>query len=179
MTDVITLLTDDHREVDSLFDRVLGGGLDGDALVHALNTIIHDLSVHATAEEVVLYPAIRDELTGGEQLADEAIEEHSRVERALKDLDGRDPTEEDVQALVARIASEVRHHVEEEEGDLFERMRMEMTEDRLDELGERLERAKSMVPTRPHPKAPDTPPGNLLVGPPTGLIDRLRDAISR
>lgn len=179
MTDVITLLTTDHREVDSLFERVLTGGLTGDGLVDAVNSIIHDLSVHASAEEVVLYPAIRDELADGERLADEAIEEHSRVEKALKELDGRDPAEEDVALLVARIAAEVRHHVEEEEGDLFERMRVEMSAERLDELGERLERAKAVVPTRPHPSAPDTPPGNLLVGPPTGLIDRLRDAISR
>jgi hypothetical protein len=39
-------------------------------------------------------------------------------------------------------------------------------------------RAKKMAPTRPHPSAPDTPPANKLLAPGTGLVDRLRDALS-
>lgn len=48
----------------------------------------------------------------------------------------------------------------------------------LDELGEKTRRAKKTAPTRPHPSAPDTPPGNKLLGPGVGLVDRARDLIS-
>lgn len=177
MTDAITLLTDDHREVVRLLDQVLGGALDSDELVEAINTIIHDLSVHAVAEEVVLYPTVRDELPGGPALADEALEEHARVERALADLDGRDPREQPIRDQVQRVAEEVKHHVEEEEGDLFPALRKHLTAEQLEDLGTRLEKVKDIAPTRPHPNAPDTPPGNLLIGPPTGLVDRVRDAL--
>jgi hypothetical protein len=41
-----------------------------------------------------------------------------------------------------------------------------------------VQRVKDMAPTRPHPAAPDTPPGDLLLGPVTGLFDRLRDVVT-
>jgi len=49
----------------------------------------------------------------------------------------------------------------------------------LDKLGSRVKGVKALAPTRPHPSAPDTPPGDLLMGPVVGLFDRLRDAASK
>jgi hypothetical protein len=45
-------------------------------------------------------------------------------------------------------------------------------------MGAKVEQVKKMAPTRPHPSAPDEPPGDKLLGPVTGLFDRLRDAVS-
>jgi hypothetical protein len=49
----------------------------------------------------------------------------------------------------------------------------------LVELGAKLEAVKRIAPTRPHPSAPDEPPGDKLLGPVTGLFDRMRDAVTR
>lgn len=44
-------------------------------------------------------------------------------------------------------------------------------------LARRYERALAAAPTHPHPHAPDTPPGNLLLGPIAAVLDRVRDAV--
>ena len=82
-------------------------------------------------------------------------------------------------AKVRVLIENVRHHVQEEEEDLFPKVRERLSAERLEDLGEELEAAKSTVPTRPHPKAPDTPPGNLATGAVSAVTDRLRDRLGR
>ena len=65
-----------------------------------------------------------------------------------------------------------------EETDLFPRLQAACSEQELAELGAKVQQAKEMAPTRPHPSAPDTPPMNKVLGPPMGLVDRMRDALS-
>ena len=52
------------------------------------------------------------------------------------------------------------------------------TEEDLRELGRKVERAKKLAPTRPHPNAPDEPPWNKILAPGAGLVDRVRDALT-
>lgn len=176
--DVITMLTAEHREVDGLLDDLLTGRVTGDARGDAISTVIRELSTHAAAEEIVLYPELRDLLSDGDGLADEALTEHQRIKEALHDLDGKSPDDPGVMEAIAAVAAEVRHHVEEEEGELFVQLLQTVGPERLVELGDLVARAKKAAPTHPHPHAPNTPPGNLIVGPPAALIDRMRDAIS-
>jgi hypothetical protein len=42
----------------------------------------------------------------------------------------------------------------------------------LEELAQALEAAKRFAPTRPHPRAPDTPPGNIVAGAAAGVVDK-------
>jgi hypothetical protein len=46
-------------------------------------------------------------------------------------------------------------------------------------MGAKVESVKKMAPTRPHPTAPDEPPGDKILGPVTGLLDRMRDAVTK
>ena len=75
--------------------------------------------------------------------------------------------------------AEIRQHVTEEEADLFPRLREAVPASVLAELGGKARTAKKMAPTRPHPSAPDTPPMNKVLAPGAGLVDRLRDALTR
>jgi hypothetical protein len=50
---------------------------------------------------------------------------------------------------------------------------------RLAEIGEMMEKAKLLSPTRPHPRSPDTPPGNLVAGVVSGVVDKARDKGTR
>jgi hypothetical protein len=59
---------------------------------------------------------------------------------------------------------------------MFPRVRKALTRGQLDELGGLIERAKKIAPTRPHPAAPDQPPGNVVSGLVAGLIDRVRES---
>ena len=66
----------------------------------------------------------------------------------------------------------VRHHVEEEEKDLFPKVAKALGKPRLNELGDALEAAKKTAPTRPHPRMPDEPPGNILATPGAAIMDK-------
>ena len=173
----VELLTNDHRTVDELFDRYLAGG-DAKGKKGIVEEIIRELSIHASIEEQILYPGIRSVLPDGDSLADEAIDEHKEVKELLADLDRMDPSDSDFDTKVRRVIEDVRHHAEEEEREMFPKLRAAVSKKRLDEMGKAMERAKSAAPTRPHPRAPARPPGNLVAGPLAAVVDRVRDAVS-
>ena len=136
-----------------------------------------ELVRHSVAEEAEVYPAVQDKLT--EKEAERARKEHAEAEETMKRLERLSPEDEGFDAELATLMREIREHVAEEEGEMFPRMREVFTQDELDKLGSRVKGVKALAPTRPHPSAPDTPPGDLLMGPVVGLFDRLRDAASK
>ena len=96
----------------------------------------------------------------------------------LSELDGMDPEDERFDAKVTVLIENVRHHVEEEEGEYFPKVRDELGRNALDDLGDAMVAAKAIAPTHPHPRSPDTPPGNLVVGTAAGVVDRVGDTVS-
>ena len=72
---------------------------------------------------------------------------------------------------------EVAHHVQEEESELFPKIRGAVAHDELVQLGTSMQTARSLVPTRPHPHAPTGPIGKLVAAPGAALLDRVRDAV--
>jgi iron-sulfur cluster repair protein YtfE (RIC family) len=171
--DAVELLTADHAEVEGLFVQVEAGGAGLDDVVQA---IIRELSVHAVIEEQILYPAMRQALPDGETLVQEAIDEHQQVKEDLSAIERADsPTERD--PLLRQLIADVRHHVEEEETELFPKLRASIGSVELREMGGKLASAKKMAPTHPHPHAPNTPPGNIVGGAAAAVIDKARDAL--
>jgi len=77
------------------------------------------------------------------------------------------------------LMESVRHHVKEEESELFPQVRKEIKRKELAELGAALEKAKKTAPTQPHPRAPDAPPGNLVAGPTAGVLDTASGAVRK
>ena len=176
--DAITLLKEDHHTVAQLFTRFERAGDEAyETKRQIVERIIHELSVHAAIEELAFYPAVRREVKGANDIALESLEEHHIVKWQLSELEGMDPHAERFDAKVTVLMENVRHHVEEEESDLFPKVRDQMSRSQLDELGDRLAKAKKTVPTRPHPRTPDTPPGNLIAGTAAGLMDKATDAV--
>ena len=177
--DAITLLKDDHRTVESLFRRFeaigSGGTQQKERLVH---DIIRELSVHAAIEEQVLYPEVERVLPDGRSLAKEALDEHAEAKEVLAELDDMEPSDRGFDARVTSLIADVRHHVEEEETEMLPKLAASLSPDLLEDMGRRMERAKSMAPTRPHPLAPSTPPGNTVAGPTAAVVDRVRDAVA-
>ena len=135
-----------------------------------------ELVRHSVAEEAEVYPAVKVKVS--EQEAEQARKEHAEAEQTMKRLERLKPEDPGFEAELATLIREIREHVAEEEADMFPRMREVFTQDELDALGSRVKGVKALAPTRPHPSAPDGPPGDLLLGPVVGLFDRLRDAAS-
>ncbi|MEO6714131.1 MAG: hemerythrin domain-containing protein [Mycobacteriales bacterium] len=163
--DAITLLKNDHKTVARLFKRfekaTKSGGESREAIVAE---IIAELSVHAAIEEQVFYPAVRAEVQDAEDTTLEALEEHHVVKWTLKELEGMKESDERFTAKVTVLIESVRHHVKEEENEMFPDVREALGRTRLAEIGAKMEAARKTAPTRPQPQTPDEPPGNLPAG---------------
>jgi hemerythrin superfamily protein len=175
----ITLLKTDHRTVEDLFRRYEKLGPRAvKSKQDAVERIVRELSIHAAIEEMIFYPAIRRAAAPGD-VADmvlESLEEHHIVKWVLAELDGMSPEEERFDPKMRVLMENVRHHVKEEEKDLFPKLNTLLGKESLAELGEAMVTAKKAAPTRPHPRSPDEPPGNLVAGAGAALIDKARDA---
>lgn len=178
--DVLELLIRDHAAVEALFVRFERRAAEvPNPNLEVVREITRELSLHAAAEEQVLYPLMREALDDGDDLAEHGIEEHQQMKERLAAIEALDPADERWAREVMAVIGDVRHHVREEEEEQFPRVRSAVSSERLAELAGTLERVKAMAPTRPHPRAPSTPPANRVVGPVAGLIDRVRDGARR
>jgi hemerythrin superfamily protein len=143
-TDIAEIIANDHRTVENLFDEVRRG--DGDARKVA-DAIIEEMTAHAAAEEQIFYPALRDMVPGGSQMATRAQKEH----RLMKDMLGRlrrsQPGETEFESALRALASEVLSHAPVEENDWLPALRSVIGEDKMRELGRIFEEVKGTVPT--------------------------------
>ncbi len=173
--DAITLLRNDHKTVKTLFTKFEKAADNAKKTKRDLvDKMIEELAVHAAIEEQVFYPAVRESLPDIEDTVLEGLEEHHIVKWTLSELEDMDPNHERFDAKVMVLIESVRHHIEEEEGEIFPEVRRALGRKRLSELGEQLEKVRKIAPTRPHPRSPDTPPGNIVAGAGAGLLDRAR-----
>jgi hemerythrin superfamily protein len=175
----ITLLKNDHKTVEDLFKRFEKLGPRAvKSKRDVVDRIIRELSIHAVIEEMFLYPAVREAASGGKagEMVLESLEEHHIVKWVLSELEGLPADHERFDAKVTVLMENVRHHVKEEESDLFPQVNKLLGRGQLDELGDAMAKAKKTVPTRPHPRSPDEPPGNIVAGAGAALIDKAVDA---
>jgi len=171
--DAITLLKDDHKTVEGLFKRFeQAGDRAYKAKRKLVDRMIHELAVDASIEEQLFYPAAREHVESAEDVVLESLEEHHIVKWTLSELEKMDPQDERFDAKVTVLMESVRHHVKEEEKDMFPKIRKAMEASDLKDLGAQMEAAKKTAPTRPHPKAPDEPPGNLVAAAASAAIDK-------
>ncbi|MET7876005.1 hemerythrin domain-containing protein [Micromonospora profundi] len=176
--DVVDILVTDHHEVEALFVELETRQGTPEYRRQLVDVVIAELVRHAIAEEAYVYPTARKALPDGDQIAEHEIAEHADAERTMKDLESVDPSDPRFDELLAHLTSTIRHHVQEEENDLFPRLRAATAREELVELAGKVTAIKKIAPTRPHPSAPDRPPANKLLAPGTGLVDRMRDALS-
>ncbi|MCQ4040489.1 hemerythrin domain-containing protein [Streptantibioticus rubrisoli] len=175
---VIAELTADHREVDDLFAKIETQPVGDNRRRELVDELTVALVRHLVAEEQYLYPVVRRYVDDGDDLADKEIEDHAGIERLLKDLEGRAAEDDQFDHLVAKLRLDVTEHVRDEEGRLFALLAESCAPEVLDELGEKIRKAKKAAPTRPHPSAPDTPPANKIFAPGAGMVDRVRDLLT-
>jgi len=142
--DVADLIRADHRRVEELFDMIQSGSGDRQALV---SQVIDELTAHAAAEEQIVYPAIRDMVPNGAEMADKAASEHAAMRQAMGNLqeENADPRRYD-RALMSLI-SEVQEHVPVEENELLPALKMVVGEDSMEQLCSLFEQVKGTIPT--------------------------------
>jgi hemerythrin superfamily protein len=176
--DLVDVLIHDHRELEEMFGEVETEP-GAERRRRLANEIVAELVRHTVAEEQYLYPTVRRVLPEGDRIAKHHIHDHSEAEADMKRLEGLEATDPDFEFVLTRLMTEMRQHMLEEETDLFPRLRAAADPDELRELARKAQHVEKFAPTRPHPGAPDRPLVNKLLEPAMGLVDRIRDALSR
>jgi len=124
--DALDMLMEDHEQVSEMFEEyesVKDDEDEGDK-VERVQEICLELTIHATIEEEIFYPAARQALgDDGKDLLDEAEVEHASVKDLIVQLSEAQPGDELYDAKVKVLGEYVKHHVAEEEGELFPKLR--------------------------------------------------------
>ena len=137
----LQLLRKDRKAVSDLFDDFETKARRGDTakMKEIAEKICAELTLHATIEEEIFYPAIREAFPDEEDTLDEADVEHTSVKELVAKIEGGD--KDLFEAQVTVLGEFVRHHVKEEHG-LFARIQKSRKLD-FDELGARLAARKA------------------------------------
>ena len=113
---VIDMLKEDHLKVKDLFEEFESA--EGGERAEIAATTIMELEIHAELEEKLIYPAIREEIEEDDMM-NEAVEEHHLVHVLIKELKKLKPANEIFQAKFKVLGELVKHHIEEEEGEML------------------------------------------------------------
>lgn len=146
--DAITLLTEDHEHVKSLFDQYeeLGDRAYITKQKLALQ-ICEELTKHAIAEEEIFYSAVR-EATKDDDMLDEAVVEHASAKDLIAQIISMESTDDLYDAKVKVLGELIDHHVKEEEGEMFPKARKAKLD--LMALGEAIAARKQQIELPPH-----------------------------
>jgi len=175
--DVVDVLTTDHAEAIGLI-RQVWTTQEADRRRDLVDTVITEIVRHAVAEEMYVYPAMREHLPDGDEAVEHDVEEHKELEQTMKALEGVDAADPLFDEQLRKFEEQLRHHIQDEETEQFPQLRARIPREQLVELAEKVETAKKLAPTRPHPSAPNNPLFHKLVGPGVGLVDRARDKLT-
>jgi hemerythrin superfamily protein len=113
---VLAMLKTDHKTVKTLFDEYEEAPPQKQPTI--AQTAIEELKIHAELEEGLIYPAIRKGIDDDEMM-NEANEEHHLVHVLIAELEQLEPSDDTFKAKFAVLAEIVKHHVKEEEGEMF------------------------------------------------------------
>ena len=145
--DAVELIKSDHRKVEQLFREFEEAGDRAYKTKQELVAqIVEELEVHATIEEEIYYPAVEAKARkDGKELIAEAVEEHHVVKILLGELGSMSSEDEAFDAKVTVLMENVRHHVEEEEGELLPQSEKILGADELTRLGEQMAARKQQL----------------------------------
>jgi hypothetical protein len=175
--DVVDILTTDHQEMVSLIAQIESTSDPGQRRDLA-DTVIAEVMRHAVAEEMFVYPAVEEHVPNGTKEVEHDKDEHDEIVRLMKQVEDVDAADPEFMELIRELEAKLRHHAKDEESEQFPQLRAHIPAEKLVDLGEKVENAKKLAPTRPHPHAPHSELFHKTIGPGVGMVDRLRDKLT-
>jgi hemerythrin superfamily protein len=145
----IELLKEQHAEVKDLFKKI-DKAEEPDEKEELFTKIADNLAVHATVEEKYFYPATKSTRT--EELLREAVEEHLSMKRVIADLLDCPPDDPQFDAKIKVLMDTVERHMEEEEDDLFPKVKKMIDKELLKTLGAQMEEAAEELKAEGSPR---------------------------
>ncbi|GFG62736.1 hemerythrin [Mycobacterium kubicae] len=180
--DAITFLRQDHKSVLGLFETLDGAPSGAGAQASGLETVVNNLiiseSQHEAIEEQFFWPAVRDALEDGDELADKAIEQEQAGKKLLQRLEDGKPGEPDYHEALQEFVKLGREHIAYEQDVVWPQVQAVISREELEKIGQKLEAAKKVAPTRPHPATPPNPAVLKTMGMGAAVMDHVRDAFT-
>jgi hemerythrin superfamily protein len=172
--DVVSFLKAQHEQIKGLFEQVLKST--GSEREQAFLELRRLLAVHETAEEEIVHPRAKRELSDGESVVSARLQEEHQAKEVLAELEKLDVESTEFETKFRKFQQDVVAHAEAEEHQEFEKLQDELDDGQLERMRSAVRLAEAMAPTRPHPGV-ESAPANLLAGPFAMMLDRARDAI--
>lgn len=173
-TDVVEFLVNQHRQIESLFDKTLAAS--GEQRKEAFIELRRLLAVHETAEEEIVHPRVKRKVDNGDAVVAPRLEEEHEAKIRLKQLEKLDVDSAVFTNELAELRTAVLAHAEHEERDEFTKLAEQLNNDELKSMGRAAKLAEAVAPTRPHAGV-ESQAANLVAGPFAAMLDRARDAI--
>ena len=186
MTDVFTVLAQDHEEIKGMLAELEQGpaqatGASQDQLARRkklTEQLIIEESKHEALEEMYFWPAVRAYHPAGNTLADEATGQEQEAKEVLAKLNKLEAGDPEFDRLLAKFIGAAREHIEFEETRVWPGLRSVLPADEATELGRKITDGKKTAPTRPHPHTPASPGVLKAAGPAAAAADKARDAVT-
>jgi hemerythrin-like domain-containing protein len=187
MTDVFDILSSDHDAVRHMLAELEAGqtaaaGADDEQLrsrKKLAERLVIEESRHEAAEQMYVWPAVRDKVDDGNGLADRALGQEREGEETLSQIDGRDAADPEFDQAISEFSKAARQHMQFEETEVWPRLRAALTEKELELMADQYQTSKQAAPTRPHPGKLESPEKLRSGGPMVAAMDRARDALTR
>lgn len=173
--DVVDYLVGQHSRIRDLMLEVMQSS--GDVRKEAFRELVRLLSVHETAEEEVVHPAGRVH-ADSQGVVDDRLDEERAAKELLERLDGMDPDDAEFLPLFMKLREAVLTHAVYEQRYEFNRLRQNSAPGELQAMRALVKAAEGAAPTHPHAGV-ESVTKNMLLGPPTAIVDRTRDLIRK
>ncbi|WP_156687652.1 hemerythrin domain-containing protein [Mycobacterium sp. Marseille-P9652] len=178
--DAITFLRQDHKSVLGLLETLDGAPSGSGAEASGLETVVNNLiiaeSQHEAIEEQFFWPAVRNAI--GDGIVDKALEQEQAGKKVLQRLEDGKPGEADYHDALQEFVKLGREHIAYEQDVVWPQVEAVIGRDDLEKIGGKLEAAKKVAPTRPHPNTPPNPAVLKTVGMGAAVMDHVRDAVT-
>jgi hemerythrin superfamily protein len=173
--DVVEFLKSQHEEIKGLFVQVAAAH--GEQRKEIFTQLRRLLAVHETAEEEIVHPRAKSEITNGEAVVSARLEEEREAKRALAELEQLDVDSPEFEQKFNSFREDVIAHAEAEEKEEFGQLAAELDDKQLSRMRTAAELAEKTAPTHPHPGV-ESRTANLATGPFAAMMDRAKDLIS-
>ena len=143
---VLNILKKDHSTVRSLFNKYSRAGKSSHEKLEIFEQLRRELQIHVRAEQEIFYPAIKA-INGTEsrKLVTEALKEHKDVDELLTNISRLKPTDKSFDERIETLFEYVDHHVEHEEGEIFQFAAENYSDEELNDIGKQVEERKKAL----------------------------------
>lgn len=139
----IEMLNKDHARIRSLFSE-LEETNDPQEINDCFDKLDNILTIHARAEELVIYPQSRN-CKGTEALIDKGEKDHSKGEKMILEIKSISPDESKFKEKVRELQNFMLNHLDEEENELFPKVRQCLNDEKLEQLAAQLQETKASL----------------------------------